>query len=99
MQIKCLVIQIIYIYITSQTDLTDPIVYLSMLFSTMSVIGAIFAISAQKRILEVEQYTQFKFDVTGKPVDNANTNLINLLRRKIAALLRIDYDLIEITRP
>eukprot|EP01084_Bolivina_argentea_P053135 97558_1 len=92
-------IQIIYIYITSKEELTDPMVYLSMLFSVISVIGGIFAMCAQKNILEVEQYTQIKYDVIGKSVQDANKNLVNALRHKIAALLRVDYSLVDIMRP
>eukprot|EP01084_Bolivina_argentea_P214199 363692_1 len=94
-----IVIQVLYIYFTTKQKLTDPVVYMSMIFSLLSIIGGILAMCSQKNILKIEEYTHIEFDVVGDGVSNANANKVNDIKYKIAKLLSIQQELVEMCLP
>eukprot|EP01084_Bolivina_argentea_P286052 490640_1 len=98
-----LALQILYAYVY-KPELTwrDEIVYISMAFSVISIIAALFSWKSRKNVLDSQDYVSIQFDVKGHAVCSNITKCkkrVNQIKECLSGVLGIEKSLIEITKP
>eukprot|EP01084_Bolivina_argentea_P241163 404927_1 len=90
-------------YIASSTTVSNSsIIYISLIFSSISIAIAVISLLTQKAIINRMDYVELTFDVIGKDV-SANTvkcqSIVKKPQREITGILGINKNLTEIFRP
>eukprot|EP01084_Bolivina_argentea_P148085 258980_1 len=89
-------------YVQVLNEMPNPIVYISMTFSTISIITTIISMQTAKKLVYSQDYSSIEFEVTGSMI-GANIkrcrNNVRKIRYEIGIILGLHENLVEIMRP
>eukprot|EP01084_Bolivina_argentea_P016084 30140_1 len=97
-----LIIAITFIAIVGVEDENNAIVYVSMVFSAISIFMMVMSSLTTKELLDTQDYSVILLNVTGSMFgDNLKhcRTKTNAIRRHMSVLLGVDESLVEIPRP
>ena len=83
-------------------DSIHEIAICGAIFSGISIVVTVLSMTIEKLLIEAQQYTLIKMDITGNCVLKRSKkcqNRVRKIRHGIASILDCDYALIEITKP
>lgn len=86
----------------ASNDDPDDIVYISMVFSVLSIIISTLSMASQRTITKTSEFVSIEFDVKGQPIVSNLKKCKNRrreLQSQISILLGVNKNLVEITKP